>query len=163
MTEGGWKAASERIRAPGSEIHFMTPRTARVKANEEEGTDGAEREAPDSVLSLPHSVLGRPGDDLLSRVLRQSTIGAEAFDGRVRDGIGSYRLAKATRPAKDGVLKQRGRRAVGRSAVGSRGNEPPTADCLLPTAELPTGRFDALARALFDNENNQVERAISTG
>ena len=46
------------------------------------------------------SVLGRPGDDLLSRVLRQSTIGAEAFDGRVRDGIGSYRLAKATRPAK---------------------------------------------------------------
>ena len=62
--------------------------------------DGAEREAPYSVLSLPHSVLGRPGDDLLSRVLRQSTIGAEAFDGRVRDGIGSYRLAEATRPAK---------------------------------------------------------------
>ena len=40
------------------------------------------------------SVLGRPGDDLLSRVLRQSTIGAEAFDGRVRDGIGSDRLAE---------------------------------------------------------------------
>ena len=35
------------------------------------------------------SVLGRPGDDLLSHVLRQSTIGAKAFDGRVRDGIGS--------------------------------------------------------------------------
>ena len=34
------------------------------------------------------SVLGRPGDDLLSHVLRQSTIGAKAFDGRVRDGIG---------------------------------------------------------------------------
>src|SRR3712207_4550237 len=33
-------------------------------------------------------VLGRPGDDLLSRVLRHSTIGAEAFNGRVRDGIG---------------------------------------------------------------------------
>ena len=39
-------------------------------------------------------VLCRPGDDLLSRVLRQSTIGAEAFDGRVRDGIGSDRLAE---------------------------------------------------------------------
>ena len=39
-------------------------------------------------------VLGRPGDDLLSHVLRQSTIGAEAFDGRVRDGIGSDRLAE---------------------------------------------------------------------
>ena len=51
-------------------------------------------------------MLCRPGDDLLSHVLRQSTIGAEAFDGRVRDGIGSYRLAEATRPAKDGVLKQ---------------------------------------------------------
>ena len=31
----------------------------------------------------------------------QSTIGAEAFDGRVRDGIGSGRFARATRPAKD--------------------------------------------------------------
>ena len=44
-------------------------------------------------------VFGRPGGDLLSRVLRQSTIGAEAFDGRVRDGIGSGHFARATRPA----------------------------------------------------------------
>src|SRR5215213_10822838 len=34
------------------------------------------------------SDLGGTGDDLLSRVLRHSTIGAEAFNGRVRDGIG---------------------------------------------------------------------------
>ncbi len=33
-------------------------------------------------------VLSRPGSDLLSRVLRQSTIGAGAFHGRVRNGIG---------------------------------------------------------------------------
>ena len=33
-------------------------------------------------------VFGRSGDDLLSRVLRHSTIGAEEFNGRVRDGIG---------------------------------------------------------------------------
>ena len=46
-------------------------------------------------------MLCRPGGDLLSRVLRQSTIGAEAFDGRVRDGIGSGHFARATRPAKD--------------------------------------------------------------
>jgi hypothetical protein len=46
--------------------------------------------------------LGWPGDDLLSRVLRRSTIGAGAFDGRVRDGIGSSRFARATRPAKGG-------------------------------------------------------------
>jgi hypothetical protein len=53
-------------------------------------------------------VLGRPGDDLLSHVLRQSTIGAEAFDGRVRDGIGSDRLARATRPAKNGFRTTEG-------------------------------------------------------
>ena len=47
--------------------------------------------------------LGKPGDDLLSRVLRRSTIGAGAFHGRVRDGIGCSRSAKITRPAKGGV------------------------------------------------------------
>lgn len=39
-------------------------------------------------------VFSGPGDDLLSQVLRHSTIGAEAFDGRVRDGIGSDRFAE---------------------------------------------------------------------
>ena len=52
------------------------------------------------------SVLGRPGDDLLSRVLRQSTIGAEAFDGRVRDGIGSDRLAEGHQAGEERWLKQ---------------------------------------------------------
>ena len=33
-------------------------------------------------------VAGRPGSDLLSRALRQSTIGATDFHGRVRNGIG---------------------------------------------------------------------------
>ena len=33
-------------------------------------------------------VLGRLGSDLLSHALRRSTIGAEGFHGRVRDGIG---------------------------------------------------------------------------
>ena len=33
-------------------------------------------------------VFGGPGGDLLSRVLGRSTIGAEGFHGRVRDGIG---------------------------------------------------------------------------
>ena len=32
--------------------------------------------------------LRRPGGDLLSHVLGRSTIGAEGFHGRVRDGIG---------------------------------------------------------------------------
>src|SRR5918997_550734 len=56
-------------------------------------------------------VLCWSGDDLLSRVLRHSTIGAEAFNGRVRDGIGFGRLAQITGPAKDNFSGLRRRRA----------------------------------------------------
>jgi hypothetical protein len=49
--------------------------------------------------TLPFA-FGRPGSDLLSQVLRHSTIGAEAFNDRVRDGIGFGHPAIATRPAK---------------------------------------------------------------
>lgn len=52
-------------------------------------------------------MFGRPGDDLLSQVLRHSTIGAEAFDGRVRDGIGSDRFAEGHQ-AGETHLKQMG-------------------------------------------------------
>src|SRR5690349_15509466 len=48
-----------------------------------------------------HLVLARPGGDRLSRALRRSTIGAEGFHGRVRDGIGCWPLAIATRPCRD--------------------------------------------------------------
>ena len=44
--------------------------------------------------------LGRPGSDLLSRALRHSTIGAESFHGRVRNGIGCSPFATATRSSK---------------------------------------------------------------
>ena len=53
-------------------------------------------------------VLGRPGGDLLSQGLSHSTIGAEEFNGRVRDGIGFMLLARTTRPAKDKDTKQAG-------------------------------------------------------
>jgi hypothetical protein len=42
----------------------------------------------------------RPGSDLLSRVLRRSTIGAGAFHGRVRNGNGCSHPARTTRSAK---------------------------------------------------------------
>ena len=42
---------------------------------------------PDRAKNAFHAA-GRPGDDLLSRALRQSTIGATGFHGRVRNGIG---------------------------------------------------------------------------
>ena len=58
--------------------------------------------------------IGRPGGDRLSRVLRQSIIGAGAFHGRVRNGIGCSRSARTTRSAnsknkKLGLFFQAGR------------------------------------------------------
>ena len=41
-----------------------------------------------SIVFRMQGLLGRPGGDLLSRVLGRSTIGAEGFHGRVRYGIG---------------------------------------------------------------------------
>src|SRR4029077_16105915 len=66
------------------------------------------RAAPPRVKSMRRSIilpeetfaLGRPGSDLLSRALRHSTIGAEGFHGRVRNGIGCTPLANATRSSK---------------------------------------------------------------
>ena len=47
------------------------------------------------------SVLGRPGGVLLSHGLSRSTMGAEGFHGRVRDGIGCCTLAMATRSSQN--------------------------------------------------------------
>ncbi len=41
---------------------------------------------------------GWPGGDRLSRCLSSSTMGAEVFHGRVRDGIGCVNLAMTTGP-----------------------------------------------------------------
>ena len=52
---------------------------------------GSDAFRPDAFWHLTSGVcllLGRPGSDLLSHVLGRSTIGAEGFHGRVRDGIG---------------------------------------------------------------------------
>ena len=69
-------------------------------------------------------VLGRPGSDLLSQGLSHSTIGAEEFNGRVRDGIGFKLLARTTRPAKDkGKRSKRDRKAIaGLGALGAYGH-----------------------------------------
>ena len=52
---------------------------------------------------LDWPVLCRFGGDLLSHVLRRSTIGAVALNGRVRDGIGCFAHAVTTKPAKHGL------------------------------------------------------------
>ena len=84
-------------------------------------------------LSKRSSVLCRPGSDLLSQGLSHSTIGAEEFNGRVRDGIGFMLLARTTRPAKDKDTKQAVNHHCAKSAMDT------------------------------ENESNQANRTISTG
>ena len=100
-------------------------------------------------------VLGRPGSDLLSQGLSHSTIGAEEFNGRVRDGIGFMLLARTTRPAKHKENEASCERcALGRMVTGEQRIEifhspfaTPYSPCVMDT----------------ENESNQADRTISTG
>jgi hypothetical protein len=77
--------------------------------------------------------IGRPGGDRLSRVLRRSIIGAGAFHGRVRNGIGCGRPARTTRsanskgvfeklvPLKNGALRCFPSRLLGLRCPGADG------------------------------------------
>ena len=66
----------------------------------------------------------RPGSDLLSRVLRRSTIGAGAFHGRVRNGNGCSHPAITTRSTKGKIytcsVRCKSRSFVARLACPSR-------------------------------------------
>jgi hypothetical protein len=86
----------------------------------------------------------RPGSDLLSRVLRRSTISAGTFHGRVRNGIGCSRSAITTRSAKRTLFEKLFFRANHRGHISPSENTPPNA--------MGT-----------ENENDQADRAISTG
>ncbi len=80
-------------------------------------------------------------------------MGAEAFDGRVRDGIGSCSFAWATRPAKiNGALR---RRPVGAGGWSARVRK-------LWSSGRRCRRAGWAGRAWTD-ERDQAERAISTG
>ena len=102
------------------------------------------------IIVKRQAVLGRPGSDLLSQVLRLSTIGAEEFNGRVRDGIGFRLLAKTTRPAKDSEA------SAGEANVSGSS----------PKISIHKQRSMSLMRrhAFFcmgtNNESNQADRAI---
>ena len=61
------------------------------------GGFGSLRERRGSERFLIHA-FDRFGGDLLSHVLGRSTIGAAALNGRVRDGIGCFARANATKP-----------------------------------------------------------------
>jgi hypothetical protein len=87
--------------------------------------------------------LSRSGGDLLSHVLRRSTIGAAALNGRVRDGIGCFARARATRPGKK------------RSACFLRS---------VLSKDVPGRKSGAaVAAGLSSSGSNQAYRAISTG
>jgi hypothetical protein len=114
-------------------------------------------------------VLGRSGNDLLSRVLRHSTIGAEEFNGRVRDGIGFRLLAQITGPAKDKQARVPGAPPGTLQLQGQHFILPPAS---LPGSQdpaSPNGRRRQCAGSFFssmitntDHESNQANRAIST-
>ena len=91
-------------------------------------------------------VLGRSGNDLLSRVLRHSTIGAEAFNGRVRDGIGFF--------------SPRSNHRTGEGQLAGKRSRAPT----LSFAASGTKRqsFSTIMITDMDHESNQANRAIST-
>jgi hypothetical protein len=107
MSLTSYRAAPPRVRGSGPSAAGDGQREERVRR-----LPIAYCRLPTALLRRPDgweeeaNVLGRPGDDLLSRVLRQSTIGAEAFDGRVRDGIGSDRLAEGHQAGEERWLKQ---------------------------------------------------------
>ncbi len=98
---------------------------------------------PRAVRLVKRDILDRPGNDLLSRVLRHSTISAEKFNGRVRDGIGFWLLAQATGPAKNMASK-----------IGLRFQSPPVRQGIC---------VRSWSVADIDHENDQADRAISTG
>ena len=80
-------------------------------------------------------MLGRSGSDLLSRVLRHSTIGAEGFHVRVRNGIGCTPFARATRSSKHKEVCKSRARSRQRMSTAAR-NEENQADRAISTAKL---------------------------
>ena len=62
--------------------------TPRQKGKPDKTPGQPDYKVSDPPLAMMLHEAGRPGGDLLSRALRQSTIGATGFHGRVRNGIG---------------------------------------------------------------------------
>ncbi len=85
----------------------------------------------------------RSGGDLLSHVLRRSTIGAAALNGRVRDGIGCFARAVTTRPGERHRLTIRVSYAVGHAAsISSQFASGSDQAC----RAISTGQLNALLR-----------------
>src|SRR6516164_6583323 len=109
-------------------------------------------------------VLGRPGSDLLSQGLSHSTIGAEEFNGRVRDGIGFKLLARTTRPAKDedneASLSAKRSSAVLGLDPGTSIRKRDASFVSMACRVKPGNDIEVMDT---ENESNQADRTISTG
>ena len=80
--------------------HKEASRSARGRTQSSMNVFGLSRKKVREEGISERCAFGRPGSVLLFHALRHSTIGAEGFNGRVRDGIGCRPLAITTRPAK---------------------------------------------------------------
>ena len=94
--------------------------------------------------------LFRFGGDLLSHVLRRSTIGATALNGRVRDGIGCFARAMTTKPR-----KKRQHQRCGRTIRSGHNG-------CSKSLVLLTMRLSVVLLNLAVTGSNQAYRAIST-
>ena len=104
------------------------------------------------VREIHPEFLTRSGGVLLSHALRRSTIGATVLNGRVRDGIGCFTRAMATKPRK--------------KPWGARCAEahPTFKSSAVYAFEIRRVRFSAPTRkGLASTGSNQAYRAISTG
>ena len=123
---------------------------------------GPRRQMADDRKEKMKHALGRPGSDLLSRVLRRSTISAGAFHGRVRNGIGCSHPAITTRSAKSMFFEKLCLQTI----YGQSPSLRPKAGTVAPrprNVRPKAIRHASEKRWALANENDQANRAISTG
>ncbi len=108
----------------------------------------------------------RFGGDLLSHVLGRSTIGAAALNGRVRDGIGCFARAVATKPAKPARPRRKGGARDTRRRLIRRTDEAAVFPDELFSGRMTSGSALSAASGTGTRlplDRNQACRAISTG
>ena len=109
--------------------------------------------------------ISRFGGDLLSHVLRRSTIGATALNGRVRDGIGCFACAMTTKPRNiplsSALLGGVRSWAVSRLHGAVRRTSDYPSPVHLPVYAFDPAAFAALSRAwLFLDQIKPIEQLV---
>ena len=105
--------------------------------------------------------LREPGGDLLFRVLRRSTIGAEGFHGRVRDGIGCFAPRYGHQAFQKAVISNQNRSLILPDSEASCACLLSGVCRLLSDIRFPSS--DIWNMVLAAGRGAPVHRAISTG